>query len=352
MVDLFDHIVRLRETGESVVLTTILNKSGSAPREEGSKMLVKKDFSIEGTIGGGLMEALTIKSTLKVFGNHEYSIEDFSLSNKDASSLGMVCGGDIKVLLEYIDYHDPLLMEVYKKAYELKSQRIDFIMITLLPKEKKYLSSNEKWICTKESIFHWSDGEHDETFIKDVIDKVMTNFSSTKIEEIDVQGETYLIEPFFHYESVCIFGAGHVAEKIAVVTKLLGFYTIVLDDREEFANQERFPQAEEVIVLPSFIDIVDHVRIDSNTYVIIVTRGHSFDKEVLAQMLRTDAKYIGMIGSRSKKAHTYNLLREEGFTDNDLSRVFCPIGLSINADTPEEIAVSIAAELVQVRRRI
>jgi xanthine dehydrogenase accessory factor len=350
MKDLYDPIINIENTGEPLVLTTILSKSGSAPREEGTKMLVKQDFSIIGTIGGGVLEALTIKATAKVFENKEYIIQDFSLSNKDASSIGMVCGGDIKVLFEYINYQDTLLMEVYKKAQELKNNRIDFVMITKLPKESRFITSNEKCLCTKDSTFYWGKSEvkNEST---NVIETVLARFSSLNIEEINVNGELYLIEPFFHYESVCIVGAGHVAQPIAVITKMLGFYTVIVDDREEFANKERFPMADEINVIPDYLDLVNHIRVDSNSYIVIVTRGHSYDKEVLAQMLKTDAKYIGMIGSRSKKAYTYDLLKEEGFTEDDLTRVFCPIGLNINADTPEEIAVSIAAELVQVRRK-
>lgn len=345
MKDLFEHIISLEENGENLVLATILNKSGSAPREEGTKMLVKKDFSIVGTIGGGLLEALAIKETVKVFANREYCIKDFSLNNKDAASLGMVCGGDVRVLLEYIDYYDVLMMDIYRKATWLKQNRIDFVMITKMPKDNKHITSKQKWICTKEEYI----GIVDMT-VQDIVGKITSDFINTKIEDITIDEDVYLIEPFFHFESVCIIGAGHVALKIAALTKMLGFYTIVIDDRADFANAQRFATADEVKVIPSFMDLQNHTIIDANSYIIIVTRGHSHDKEVLAQMLKTDAKYIGMIGSRSKKAHTFNLLKEEGFTQDDLDRVYCPIGLSINADTPEEIAVSIAAELVQVRR--
>lgn len=345
MKDFFEHIISLEENRENLVLATILNKSGSAPREEGAKMLVKKDFSIVGTIGGGLLEAMTIKETVRVFANREYFIKDFALNNKDASSLGMVCGGDVRVLLEYIDYNDVLMMDIYRKAIELKQNRTDFVMITKMPKDNKYITSKEKWICTRDELIGIAD-----MTVQEIAGKLTSDFMNTKIADITIGGDIYLIEPFFHFESVYIFGAGHVALKIAALTKMLGFYTIVIDDREEFANSERFPNTDEVKVIPSFMDLHNHVIIDSNSYIIIVTRGHSYDKEVLAQMLKTEAKYIGMIGSRSKKSHTYNLLKEEGFIQEDLDRVYCPIGLNINADTPEEIAVSIAAELVQVRR--
>jgi xanthine dehydrogenase accessory factor len=129
----------------------------------------------------------------------------------------------------------------------------------------------------------------------------------------------------------------------------LGFFTVVIDDRPEFASQERFPTADRLVVPSSFDDVVPSLEIDEESYVVIVTRGHAHDTNVLRQVLRTPAVYIGMIGSKTKVAGAFQTLREEGFTSADLERVHAPIGLSIGAETPEEIAISIAAQLIQVR---
>lgn len=131
----------------------------------------------------------------------------------------------------------------------------------------------------------------------------------------------------------------------------VGFYVTVVDDREEFANVHRFNMVDEVMVILAFENIEDYININQHSYVVIVTRGHSDDKDVLVQMLQTDAKYIGMIGSKSKRNHVYQSLLDEGFTYSDLERIHSPIGLNIFAETPEEIAVSIVAEMIQVRRQ-
>ena len=123
---------------------------------------------------------------------------------------------------------------------------------------------------------------------------------------------------------------------------------IVIDDREEFANQEHFPDATEVCLRP-FDTAVKDFPVDEDSYLVIVTRGHLHDKLVLAQCLRTNAKYVGMIGSKRKRNMIYEALLEEGFTQKDISRVYSPIGIDIQAETPAEIAVSIVAELIQVR---
>lgn len=345
MKDIYELINEQIEKKESFVLSTILRKAGSAPREEGTKMLIRKDFSIGGTIGGGISEAMTIKLAAKVFDDTQYIIENFVMSNKDAAGLGMVCGGDISVLLEYVDCSDSQMVDIYKKAIELKHCGTDFVMITKLSGDSGSIKGSDKWICT-ETGFYGIENEE----IWGTIKNIRENFKETKIKEVFIGKEKYIIEPFFNVESVHIFGAGHVAQKIADITKMLGFYTIVMDDREEFANRERFETADEVRVVQSFNNLENYDIINGSSYIVIVTRGHAYDKDVLAHALRTDAKYIGMIGSRSKREHVYNNLLSEGFTSEDLERVHCPIGLNIYAQTPEEIAVSIAAELIKVKR--
>jgi xanthine dehydrogenase accessory factor len=124
---------------------------------------------------------------------------------------------------------------------------------------------------------------------------------------------------------------------------------VVLDDRPEFASSERFPRAEQIKVIPSFPQAFEGLEIDRDGYVVIVTRGHLHDKTVLEQALKTDAGYIGMIGSRRKRDLIYRELLTKGFSQAELGRVHAPIGLAIGAETPEEIAVSIVAELIQVR---
>jgi xanthine dehydrogenase accessory factor len=144
-------------------------------------------------------------------------------------------------------------------------------------------------------------------------------------------------------------GAGHVSLATAQVARLAGFRVQVVDDRAEFAHPDRFPHAESVAAVDDFENALAGRDLGPDDYVVIVTRGHRHDREVLAQALKTKAGYIGMIGSSRKRRAIYEALLAEGFTQNDLDRVYSPIGLSIGAQTPEEIGISIVAQLVQVR---
>jgi len=157
-----------------------------------------------------------------------------------------------------------------------------------------------------------------------------------------------LIEPVRAPEKLIIFGAGHVSHALYRVCRDLDFIITVTDDRSAFASKERFPDAE-LIVAP-FEEQWEQVKVDANTYIAIVTRGHSGDEECLRGALRSRARFVGLIGSRTKLARFRRNLLDEGFSEKDMERIHCPIGLDIGAETPEEIAVSIAAQLVACRR--
>lgn len=150
-------------------------------------------------------------------------------------------------------------------------------------------------------------------------------------------------------EEVLIFGAGHIAVYVSKLAKMVGFKVTVIDDRKEFANQERFPEADEIIA-ENIERALNHIKITPSTYIIIITRGHLKDEEVLSSIIRSGAAYIGMIGSRKKNATVFQRLIEQGVLKEELDKVHAPIGIDINAQTPEEIAVSIVAEIIQVRR--
>jgi xanthine dehydrogenase accessory factor len=158
------------------------------------------------------------------------------------------------------------------------------------------------------------------------------------------------MEPVAARSLLYVFGGGHVSRQIVPLAAKVGFHVVVIDDREEFADPHRFPEATEVRCIP-FEGVMGRIPINDTSFLVIVTRGHMGDKSVLAQALTTDAGYIGMIGSRQKRELIYQALSGEGFTQADLARVHSPIGIPIGAETPEEIAVSIVAELIQARAR-
>jgi xanthine dehydrogenase accessory factor len=183
-----------------------------------------------------------------------------------------------------------------------------------------------------------------------VLKKVLTTAqTATRIQTLWFEKALVVVEPSVRFTTAYLFGAGHVAQPTAHLAAMVGFQVWVLDDRKDYVNPERFPEAHRVRLLDSFERAFTDLAITSDSYVIIFTHGHLHDKIVLAQALATDAGYIGMIASRRKRNTIYDALRAEGVHQTQIDRVHSPIGLAIGAETPEEIAVSIVAEMILQR---
>lgn len=173
--------------------------------------------------------------------------------------------------------------------------------------------------------------------------------ATIQLDYISAADPGNFIEDFKERDRAVIFGGGHVAKALEPVLRHIDFETIIVDDRADYANSERFPEAEQTVVCSDFEHCFDDIEVDEDTYLIIVTRGHRGDLTVLRQALRKPFAYLGMIGSRRKNDLLFDQLREEGFTEEQLRQVHAPIGLEIGSETPEEIGISIAAEIIQVR---
>jgi xanthine dehydrogenase accessory factor len=341
-MDIFSCIPQLLGQGEDSVLAVIVSRSGSAPRAVGTRMIVRSDGSIMGTIGGGILEAQVMNIAKEIFRDKKSVLRNFVFSAKDAASMGMICGGQVKVLLQFLDASNPFCMDLYRQIHEtLRSRKRAWLVTEIssgdggVPAELPSLVRNNAA----------QPGALDPNTIQALIAGAPANPSGT-VSHGDKQ---FLIESLCHEGAVYIFGAGHISRELAPLTTQVGFQTIVLDDRADFANRHRFQTADEIIVLDSFDRAMEGLEINEESYLVLVTRGHAHDKTVLKQALQTNAGYIGMIGSRRKRDAIYDALCKEGLPRAELDRVYSPIGLDIGAETPEEIAVSIVAQLIHVR---
>jgi xanthine dehydrogenase accessory factor len=253
-MDIFEEIVTLRRQGRRAALATIVHVNGSIPSFESSRMLVRDDGSIAGTVGGGCVEAEVWAAAKDVIRAERPRKLTFHLNNDAGYDTGLICGGTLEIF----------------------------------------------------------------------------------------------VEPVLPAPRLFIFGGGHVSLSLSQTAHQAGFEIVVVDDRESFANRERFPVAAEIHA--SFEDAFEKIRPNSSSYLVIVTRGHKDDLRVLKWAAGTPARYIGMIGSKRKVLAVYRVLEKEGISVEKLARVHAPVGLDIGAQTPEEIAVSIVAELIAIRR--
>ncbi|MBW2204408.1 MAG: XdhC family protein [Deltaproteobacteria bacterium] len=157
-----------------------------------------------------------------------------------------------------------------------------------------------------------------------------------------------LMEPISSHQTVIVFGGGHISVNLVPMLTMVDFRVVVVDDRAEFANEKRFPRADQIVVA-DYGKSFDQLEFTPETYCVIVTRGHIHDKTVIENVLTRPTRYVGMIGSRRKRDMVYDALMKQGFSPEQLKSVYSPIGLDIGAETAEEIAISIAAELIQIR---
>jgi len=252
-MNIFEELLRLKRDNRTCALAMIVQTAGSSPRKEGSKMLIRDDGSIMGSLGGGCMEAQVVHESIIAISEERPRTVQIDLREKEG---GMVCGGRVLVYIEPV-----------------------------------------------------------------------------------------LPDPF-----LVILGAGHVGKALARAAKFTGFRVAVTDDREDHANRENIPDGDDVLVT-EFQDVFSKVLVDRRSAVVVATRGHTHDLDALRASLETDAGYIGLLGSRRKKALLFRNLMESGFSEEDMARVHVPVGLPIGAVTPEEIAISILAEIIQMRRQ-
>ncbi len=344
-MDLFETVAKRLALGENLVLAVITGKTGSGPRSIGTRMAILEDFSIIGTIGGGALESAVLQLAREVHRQRKWLVRNFDLTAEDAVGEGMICGGRIQVLVQFADGSDPSHLDLYSElASSVKANKKSWL-ITHIPKLSGEAPAMGNGPTPLQGVH--SAGAVDRCMLGEVASRA----GSSRPEQILLDGELYLVEPLGRGSTVFIFGAGHIARELVPLVKRVGFKTVVLDDRAEYANPHHFGEADRVMVLGSFESGFKGLEIGENSYLVLVTRGHLNDLSVLRQALGTSAGYIGMIGSEKKRHVIFHALQTEGFTKNDLERVHSPIGININAETPAEIAVSIAAELIQIRGR-
>ena len=294
--DVFQKVVDELEAGRPVALCAIVAARGSTPQPPGTMVCVDQAAQMTGTLGGGCVEADVRRKAHQCLSDRVGRIVTFALDHDFGYDDGMLCGGQLDVALA-----------VYSRT--------------------------EDAVAVVEALQQLNQGSPTEIPLR------IANGTKTDVYRIRIAATPKLV----------IVGGGHIGRILAQMSVPLGFRVTVLDDRLQFANPDRFPPP----ITPVVGDVARVLRewpIDANTYIVIVTRGHKHDEAALRSVIGSPARYIGMIGSRRKICVIFDDLKHDGVPDAQIAQVHAPIGLNIGAVTAEEIALSIAAELVSVRR--
>lgn len=331
-----------------LALATVTGSEGSTPQKQGSSALISRSGLVAGTVGGGVLEKKVLEMAKHALETRAPIHEMFHLDVDVPGGEDALCGGKIRVLI------DPDLaghLEVFNDIRECSEKRIPGILITRVTKsDSGNIVIQRIWETDKKKDLSSLTG-----YSRSLTDDFFYGSSPYDFREItsppsaEKTGIHVFIEPVIPLPMLIIAGAGHIGKSLSRMGKMLDFKVIVIDDRPEYANHESLPFADRIIVGPVGQSLKE-LEIGYNTFIVIVTRDHKDDGEALKACITSNAAYIGMIGSKTK----INRMRQE-FIQNNLAsieqwnRIYAPIGIDINSKTVEEIAVSIAAQLIQIR---
>ena len=306
MNGIFTTLLYEMEKHHDTVLCTIIADSGSTPRGMGAQMLVGEKGLLCGTIGGGAVEGGAIRLGQKLLQERRSTVHEYKLHHNDTEDIGMVCGGDVTVQLQFIAADDAAWQTLAGEVlHRIALRQPGWLALAL-------------------------DG-------------------GTPALRDDAETDSgYFALPLPIGERAILFGAGHCSLALCPLLTTVGFRVTVVDDRPELVTRERFPAADAVVCC-DLDRLADAVPVGGEDYVVVMTNGHSHDFAVQEQVLRGQYAYIGVIGSRTKTASVNQRLREAGISESAIASVHTPIGTAIKAVTPEEIAVSIAGEMICVR---
>ena len=306
MNGIFTTLLYEMEKHHDTVLCTIIADSGSTPRGKGAQMLVGDAGLLSGTIGGGAVEGGAIALGRTLLRERGSAVHEYKLRHNDGEDIGMVCGGDVTVHLQFIAADDPVWRELAGSVLQRIALRQPGALVLAL------------------------DG------------------GAPALQDAPETDSAHIALPLPIGQRAVLFGAGHCSLALCPLLTTVGFRVTVVDDRPELVTKERFPTADAVICC-DLDRVTETVPIGEEDYVVVMTNGHSHDFAVQEQVLRGRYAYIGVIGSRAKTASVNARLREAGISEAAIASVHTPIGTAIKAVTPEEIAVSIAGEMICVR---
>ena len=346
MRDLVPELTAWWDKGEPFALATVVSVRGSAPRQPGASMAVSADGEVVGSVSGGCVEGAVYELAEEVLRTHEPVLQTYGISDDDAFAVGLTCGGILDILVRQVDTSRPEFVSV---AASIAAEQ-PVALATVISGDATVAAQVAVWPDKSEGSLG-TEGL-DIAVIDDA--RGMLAQGQTGVRHYGPNGErrqdevAVFVESFNPPPRMLVFGAIDFAAAVARIGKYLGYRVTVCDARPIFATEKRFPEADEVICEWPHRFLAD-TQVDERTVIAVLTHDPKFDVPLLEVALRTPAGYIGAMGSRRTHDDRIARLREIGFTDDELARLRSPIGLDLGARTPEETAVSIAAEIVGLR---
>lgn len=345
MREIYQKIPELIESSQVGAYCTVVETKGSTPQKPGSKLLILPDLRNVGTLGGGCVEAEARRQAIGLMQGGGPRLLEFQLDSDYGWDDGLICGGNMKIFIDLPRTRAE--SEMFERLQALNAEKIPLVCATVVSSEKQGVEVGMKMIFATngERIGMLGDSAL-EAAVEEKMPGVLEENRAVLFQENETTG--IFLEPLQPRPTLLIAGAGHVGQALCHLGSWLDFDIVIVDDRADFASADRLPEADKIIVG----DIATELRnypITPLSYVVIVTRGHQHDESALHSVVESNARYIGLIGSRRKIKLIFDDLLELGISKERLRRVYAPVGLNINSKTVPEIAVSIASQLIQIR---
>ncbi|MEJ2210697.1 MAG: XdhC family protein [Anaerolineae bacterium] len=339
MIDLLPQIEDWFARGEDVAVATVVRVAGSAPRPVGARMIVSSAGRMAGSVSGGCVETTVYEEMRDVLAGGPPRLLHFGITEDMIWDVGLACGGSIDVFVQRLD---PGLVAALAGRVQAK-ERVALAVVL------KGETVGATALIAEDGSILWPQSPIPNTQypISNIQELLTTRTPHPAIHETE-PGPAVYVEPFLPPPVLLIVGGVHVAIPLSHFARELGFAVTVVDPRAKFANRERFPGADEVLVeWPD--EAFGHLDVGRDTYVVLLTHDPKIDEPTLAAALQTEAAYIGAIGSRGTHAARFERMQKWGVTPEALRRVYAPIGLDLGGRTPQETALSIMAEVVAVK---
>lgn len=320
-------------------MATLVATEGSSPRATGSRMWVDEEGRILGSVTiGGCVDARVIEASTKALEENEPALLSMALGDEDAWAIGMTCAGTIEVLVEPVAPSGAIASALECVAAEVSEGRAAVLVAPLAGVARRL-------VITQDGVLHGTLGDSrlDVAVAREAVSLIGGGVSGVR----EVGGHRLFFERYAPPVTLVIFGATHIAMPLVSLGGVLGLRTVVVDGRDAFATPERFPGADEIMVgMPS--ELAERMPLGRESLVVLLSHDYKYDLPVLRAVLRSDAAYVGMLGSRRRGKALLDFLAHDGVPAEQLARVRIPVGLDLGGNTPEEIALSVLAEAIAV----
>ena len=343
-MEIFLQILNWLDEGKNAAIATVIQKQGSALRGIGSKMAISSKMEMAGSVSGGCVEGAVVQEALKVMKTGRNVIVDYGISDETAWSVGMTCGGKIKILIQPIEKNREkgLTREILHKISELESSDKPFCALSLISGKDTgdtAIIADGKLIYSKEEL-QWMD--------QNLIEKVFT-LERTQTSGIITNGSLEVFADFsFSKPRLVIIGAVHIALSLVKMARICGFSTVIIDPRKVFASPARFQDVDDLVIeWPA--DGLARIGLNDRDYLLALSHDDKLDLPAIQIALDRKVRYIGMLSSQKTRDGRFAQLKNQGYSSKELKRIHAPVGLGLGARTPEEIALSILAEITAFR---